>query len=547
MKPPFFMDIQEYKNKEQALLKAWDDGIVAGQKERWDTLTKQDFMRRFAKESTLSLFLSVFLGFKDLNTIHKDLCYFLEENHLFKLILMPRYSFKSSICTIGYILKELVNDPNQRVLIYSDATSKAEAFLTSIKAHIEGRVEGSKFFPIFNWPVSDKAAVWNMSRIVIRGRTTSYPEPSVDTGGQETSKVGMHYDTIIFDDIVSDKNVTTKEQMDKTAECYKKALSLLRPGGKVLIVGTRWHFGDLYGRLIAENSTREVFKLFIKSAISEKGEYLFDNIGKNSLTKEFLDSQKANQGAYTFSCLYQNSPVDPETAVFKVRDFAFYGAVKKDDLYITGTCDPAGEGEDFTAITVVGTDYKMDMHILELVNAHLQPSEIIEKIISLHYKYTFKIFGLEENFFRGMLKQALNDRINKERIENPSFVLFGIHEFVASSRKGQNKTNRIMALQPYHERGAIKFPGEKVELLEGAFSELAYQMIQFPHSAHDDLLDALAYQLTLVRSGGVAKKADFPVNSPAWLEKRELSREIERMNRLPRRLRQRINQELVFS
>jgi hypothetical protein len=39
----------------------------------------------------------------------------------------------------------------------------------------------------------------------------------------------------------------------------------------------------------------------------------------------------------------------------------------------------------------------------------------------------------------------------------------------------------------------------------------------------------------------------IPVNSPAWLERRAWDDEINRNNRLPRRLRRKINVELAFS
>lgn len=541
------MTYNDYKLKIKENEGKWEELVELGRVRKFDDKAKREGFQRFFRYCSLYVFLKNLLGFKDLNSIHKELCWFMEEKDLFKLVLMPRYSFKSSLCTIGYALWELVRNPNQRILIYSDATAKAEAFLTSVKAQIDGSVENSIFAKIYNFYNTDKTATWNLSQIVIKERTTTYPEPSVDTGGIETTKVGMHYDTIIFDDIVSDKNVTTKAQMDKVAECYKKALSLLKPGGKVQIIGTRWNFGDLYGRLIAENNIRNTFKIFIKPAITEDGTYLFDNIGENSLTEEFLNQQKINQGTYTFSCLYQNNPVDPETAVFRLADFSFYGAIKKDDLYITATCDPAGEGEDFTAITVVGTDCNMDMHILDIVNEHLQPSEIIEKILNLHHRYTFKMFGLERNFYRGMLKKALDDKINEVRRLNPHFKLFGMREFEPSGRKGENKRNRIMALQPYHERGAIKFPGEKLELLQDGFSILSYQMRQFPHSAHDDILDSLAYHLSLVNRGGLVKKAELPHNSPAELERRAYDKEAQQMNRLPRRFRRKLNSQLAFS
>jgi len=498
-----------------------------------------------AKSLGLYDFSREYLGYKDLNHIHKDLCQFLEKKALFKLVLMPRYSFKSTICTIGKSIKDLVNDPNKRILIYSDASAKANGFLSSIKSHIDGSVSGSLFNSAFQWTPTDPKAKWNESQIVIRARNSAYPEPSVDTGGIETSKVGMHYDTIIFDDIVSDKNITTKEQMDKVAECYKRALSLLKPGGEVLIVGTRWHFGDLYGRIIAENKTTKVFSIIIVDGEDDPkyGEYCFKDIG---LSKEFLDSQKRNQGSYTYSCLYRNSPVDADTAVFKTKDFAFYGAVKKEDLYITATVDPAGKGEDFTAITVVGTDHKMDMYILEITNKHLQPSEIVDEILRLNFIYKFKKLGIEENFFRGMLRMELERRIAEER-EKDNFNLFGVEEFTASSRRGESKETRIRGLQPYHERHALKFPGSEFELLEGAFSELAYQMIQFPSAPHDDILDSLAYHLPLIRKGGVVKKADLPHNSPAELERRWLDQQVKRNNRLPRKLRRQVETTLAFS
>jgi predicted phage terminase large subunit-like protein len=721
-----------------------------------------------------------------MNSEHDELCKFLISKGLYKLILMPRFTFKSCIVTVGYTLWRLAKDYNLRLLIYSDAASKAEGFLGSITNHITGKVAGSKFREIFgHWEVDPKKDKWNQSQIVIGFRQTAYAEPSIDTGGIETSKIGFHYPLIIFDDIVSDKNVTTKAQMDKVADCYKKALSLLVPGGEIIMVGTRWHFGDLYGRLLAENAENRLFETFIRKAYDGE-KYYFADIGECSLTKERLALLKKQQGSYVFSCnpaeapiimgdwtaksicdieegdeiigwkrkstnekqlitskvlkvqsrmaevvkiklksgreirctsdhnwftgrndethreyrpakvgmklmymfkpyiselcqsdqklaswlggfydgegscsdsiilnqskeknpevclkleatlnvlnytwnsaekeptktawggkttyywvnggiqekrrfllqcnpsrrsgiensifkhgcrfikekdeivsikpdgfekvyalqtetgnyiawgygskncLYQNSPVDDETATFKARDFSF-AEVSPTDLYITATIDPAGKGEDYTAITVVGTDHQLTMYLLEIVNQKMTPSEMIEKIVSLNYKYKFKMFGIETNFFRGMLKLELERRIQTEHQENPEkFPLFGTHEFLAASRRGESKHSRIRGLQPYHERGSIKFPGKQLELLEGTFSELAYQMLQFPNAAHDDILDSLAYHIPLVRAGGVAKKKEVPYMSPAWIELEAYRQEMKTRNRLPRRAR----------
>lgn len=512
----------------------------------------QELLQAFKLEAqeqakdNFSRFCREILGYKDMNDIHKELCSILSDEEKNKIILMPRHSFKSCICTVGYSLWLLARESNARILIYSDSATKAEGFLGDVVSHIYGSVEGSIFRKVFgNWEQEAKQETWNRSQIVIKPRTTSSKEPSIDTGGIETSKVGNHYDYIIFDDIVSDVNVTTKAQMDKVADCYKKALSLLKPGGKILLLGTRWHFGDLYGRLIKENEKSGQFKVFIKDAQEKvNGRLIFEDIGLDS---KFLKEQKERQGTRIYSALYRNNPTDDETAIFKARDFSF-SDVLPTDLFITGTIDPAGQGEDFTAITVIGTDNEMNMHILDIVwQNKMNPSEMIERIITLNYKYKFRVFGVETNFFRGTLEYQLKERMNKEHEENPtSFTLFGIREFKASRKKGEGKYERIIALQPYHENRRIKFPGDSLELLQGAYSELAFQMIQFPNAPHDDILDSLAWNLPLIRKGGVAKKKDIEYNSPAWLERESYYKEINDMKRLPRRLRRGIP-SLAFS
>ena len=340
------------------------------------------------------------LGYKDMNEEHHFLCNMLQsKRRKFRIILLPRYTFKSSVVTMGFALWKLINNPDLRILIYSDSASKAQNFLTGIKNQILGSAANSVFRDYFpNWEMDPHKGKWNESQIVIKCRDQGATEPTIDTGGIETSKVGMHYDLIFFDDIVSDINTTTKEQMDKVYECYQKSLSLLKPGGEVVVIGTRWHFGDTYGRLLEENRTTDAFDVMIRNADEEKeGKLIFENVG---LTREFLDEQRKRQGSHIYSCLYQNNPVDDETATFKVSDFKFYGSLQQSkhrektglyaDLFISGAIDPAGQGEDFTAITVVGTDKALRLHTLEIVNKHLQTNEMVEEIIRLNRIYHFK-------------------------------------------------------------------------------------------------------------------------------------------------------------
>ena len=475
-------------------------------------------------------------GLKDLTQEHNKLINFLEGEERSKIILMPRYSLKSTLITVGWSLFKIIRNPNVRILIYSDTAKKAQGFLQGIKNHILGTAPNSKFKEYFDGYDNDiKSGSWNDSEITVRKRTAQFIEPTVDTGGIETTKVGRHYDIIFFDDIVSDVNTTTKAQMDKTYDCYKKSLSLLKPDGEVVIVGTRWAFGDAYGRILQEDKN---FGTFIRKAVV-RGAYPFEQIG---LTKEFLDKQLAAQGSYFWNCLYQNSPVSEEEAIFKKDKFSFYDSVDPSGLFITATLDPAGEGEDYTAITVVGTDKDNVIYILDIINRKLKMSQITDKIIELAYKWKFRKLGVEINFFEHLEKEIIAER-EKQKEENPEFHPFGLETFRATAKAGDSKFHRIQSLQPYHEREALKFPGKTVESLSGGFYDLADQMLQFTpnHSPqNDDALDALSYQIKLIRPGEKVAKENLEENSFKRMYLDHFKRKLERNMRLPSRYRQRI-------
>jgi predicted phage terminase large subunit-like protein len=509
------------------------------------------FLQEKAKLS-FSWFCRDILGYKDMNAEHEALCEYLQNDPAqTKLMLMPRYTFKSSIITIAHSLWLLLCDPNERILLYSDATEKAEGFLLGIKNHIHGQVQGSRFRQLIGkWEVDSKKQVWNQSSIVVSPRTHASVEPSIDTAGVETSKVGKHYSRMKFDDLVSDKNVTTKELMDKVEGVYKNAGSLLQPSGCVDIAGTRWHYGDLYGRLIAEHQGDKQFSTFIRKAY-EGDKYFFMDIGKDSLTPEFLAKKKSEQGSAVFSCLYQNEPTDDETATFKVKDFSFYTQEQlPQGLYITCCLDPipphdAGAKGDDAAITVVGTDHEVNLYILDIIAGRMQPSDQIEELFRLHQRWGINAFGVETNAFQKVMRRDIEFRYKEERLKNPNFRFFHIEEFVGSSLP--NKELRIRGLQPYHERQALKFPGTSVESLKGLYQKLAYQMIQFPKSQKDDIVDSLCMHIPLHRPGTKHDTPkEFPPTSAMWFEREQQKKMIKTMQARPRWERQPIPQ-LAFS
>ena len=184
--------------------------------------------------------------------LHNDLAHQLDSPASRKLFLMPRGHLKSSIITVGWGLQQVLRDPNIRVLITNAVWDKARAFLNQISGYLTDRSALPQIFGTFQTPNMR----WTRDEIEIAQKTSrTIKEPTISTAGLEKSLTGYHYDLIICDDLVDATNITTAEQIEKVKSYYRNMLPLLDPGGRIVVIGTRWCIGDLYDELISTTAT----------------------------------------------------------------------------------------------------------------------------------------------------------------------------------------------------------------------------------------------------------------------------------------------------
>jgi len=253
-----------------------------------------------AKES-LFHFTKTVLGYSKLSSSatsvdakgpHGALCEFLSGDGSQKLVLMPRGSFKSTIATVAYVLWRVWKDPNIRVLIASSNFQNSVKYLSEIKQHIEG---GNLFRAVCGEWCSEVHA-WRADEVTVKQRVVVKKEPTITASSFFQTRVGMHYDLVIMDDVVSDENTQTPEQVAKTLEKYRLLKSIMDPGSDLVIVGTRYSFSDLYGYIIDEE--KAAWKVHLRSAYNEDRTLFFPEV----LTKDHLNARRASQGSYLFSC-----------------------------------------------------------------------------------------------------------------------------------------------------------------------------------------------------------------------------------------------------
>ena len=189
------------------------------------------------------------LGYKDLTWFtHGKMIEAIEEETERKCIVMPRGTFKSSICSVAAPIWWLMKNPNERILLDSEVYTNSKNFLREIKGHLVS----SRFHQLFSeWKTNN----WNEAEITISPRNKVYKEASITCGGIGTVKVGQHYSRIVGDDYNSGNNSGTSDMRAKIITHYKMNTAILDPNGVYMIVGTRYAVDDIIGHIIQNELT----------------------------------------------------------------------------------------------------------------------------------------------------------------------------------------------------------------------------------------------------------------------------------------------------
>ncbi len=443
---------------------------------------------------------------------HIEICQFVTDwssGKKNKLIVVPRYCLKTSCITIGYSLFELAHDPSMTILIDSVERAIAASFLGQIRDILEKN-------PVFRGTFGDWVGErgWTGHELTIKqkppGRTK---EPSIGTAGVDSSKVAYHPRLAILDDLVNRETVRSREALLKTIRHYKDLKPMVGKDGRMLMPCTRWDQNDLVSYIL-ENEADE-WDVLIASAIKEDGTAYYIQ----KLPVEWVQKQ-LDDDPYFASCQYLNDPVNPSATMFNRDDIEWYE--KNEDLpegtnYMT--IDPAGSGGaggDKTAVVPVKVDKTQNIYCLEGYYERYKPEDIVNVAFNAYTFLKIRRLGIEQNYFRGALAK------NFERKAKEWGTKVRVEELKHYGRT-QRKDDRISALQPWFADGKIFLKGKKITIggkeqwiPEGPYMKAMYQQIvSYPHAKmSDDLIDALAMQLEIIKPSGGLDLSKIKVEKP---------------------------------
>jgi predicted phage terminase large subunit-like protein len=434
------------------------------------------------------------------------------------LDLAPRGSGKSRVVTVGYAAWRALCDPDIRILIVSDTDDHAVRFLGTIKSAL-------KHHPLvkrhFGNVVGDK---WTDHQITLAGRTKILTEATITAHGAYSGAVTSgHYDIIICDDLVNFENARTEGGRQRMLEWFKQTLlPTLIPGGELHVIGTRYHFLDLYQTMIDELG----YDCQIQQAIQRDEDgtehsiwesYMPLHDRKDPVTgkvTEGLLTIKQNLGDVIFNLQYQNdAELMKKGSIFQYDWFRWYTMETREDgklwiirddgqavdvstLLIFAGVDPSiGEGDqsDYFAICVIGMDrVSHEVYVLDIYKARLTYDGRARIVDAKYQQWSPRIMGIEDVAFQKEFVQ----RIRK------TFPYIRVKEV---------KTTKDKVSRAYGRSGLVQ--NGKVWVKKG-MSDFVEELCIMPDGAHDDQFDAFDFSIAVSEtSGGAAKQTKLPGSS----------------------------------
>lgn len=393
-------------------------------------------------------------------------------SHKESLHLVFRGAGKTTTLSVCKVILRILQDRNTRILIASKTAGFAADILREIKSQFQ---DNQTLRAIFGEYVGDN---WNEGEITVAGRTKPAKEPTVSTVGVNGQTVGYHFDMVICDDLVDEDNSRTPYMRDRVRTWYYKVLTpTFEPHCEVHVIGTRYHFDDLYGHLQANELKSATL---IIPALDDRGRTPWP---ERYPAAGFVEKRE-RMGLIIFNSQYQC-----DTEAMKGEIFQY-----DDCIQITPDACPWGEllffagfdlaikekeAADRFAGVAIGIHPKMksDIYVVASFAAHIGFSKQTKKIIEwwnsgfggkVDPKKIIK-FGVEVNAYQDAQYQRLKE-IERNIQVKPIVTL-------------KDKTTRAWKLSPRFEAHQVYFVGPHVELIE--------ELVLMPSGRHDDLFDAL--------------------------------------------------------
>ena len=277
---------------------------------------------------------------------------------------------------------------------------------------------------------------------------------------------------VIIDDGNKPQNIHSAIYTEKTNQFYAETLlsRLNNAKGFILNIQQRLHIAnDITAFLLDKYS--KFFKQLTRPLV-ENGVCLLPS----QYTEERIEELKINE--YVWQAQYQQNPILSGGNIIKQDWFCYYDAMPTqfDKVYQSwDTAYKTGQENDYSVCTtwgVVKTVYSTDYYLIDMWHGKVEYPQLIEKLISLYYKYAPNEVLIEDKASGQTLIQDLKQKGLKQ---------------VKPIKVDKDKVARVNNITELFYNGRVLFY-DKANYLQ----DLQNELITFPSGKHDDIVDSIS-------------------------------------------------------
>lgn len=278
-----------------------------------------------------------------------------------RIDLWAREHYKSTIITFGGAIQSILNNPEITIGIFSHVGAIASAFLKQIKTELESNETLKKAFPdiLYEFPQKE-AKQWSVEGGITVKRKSNPKESTVESSGLvDGQPVSKHYELRIYDDVVTDRSVSTPDQVQKTTDAYSLSQSLGKAGGSEWMIGTRYSHADTYNWILERGALKPRIYQATEDGTKDGDPVFF--------TADEWRKRKLKNTDSDIACQYLQDPLQGSAKMFDANKLGVY-EVRPAVLNVYIVVDPARskkKGSAHTAIMVWGLDYAMNKYLLD--------------------------------------------------------------------------------------------------------------------------------------------------------------------------------------
>lgn len=402
------------------------------------------------------------------------------------IVLMPPGSAKSTYASILYPAWWFTQHPGTSVIAISHTSSLGE--------HFGGQVRNV----IADHRVRLGYKLLQDSRAAGRWRTSCRGEYFVT--GVRGPITGRRADLAVIDDpIKSVAEVTNTRLRDKLWSWFQsELLTRLKPGGRIVLVMTRWHEDDFGGRLQAYDRTE--WRIIRLAGLAESDDPTGRRLGA-PIWPQWEDvtgllRRRASVGERVWYTMYQQSPGTIEGGLFRCERIDILNdlpevengrIVRAWDL--ASTAASCGADPDWTVGLKLLATRTGRYLVLDIIRLRGSPHEVVETVISTARRDGPSVtIGLPED----------PGQAGKTQVAYLCGLLAGY--YVTASRETGSKMTRAMPIASQIEARNLAIIRSK---WNHAFLD---ELSDFPDGRKDDQVDALSRAFSTLTQTGAASR-----------------------------------------